>query len=83
MDVDGAARVPARVDALEEGQALRIGALDAPQEREADGVVGLLARVLATGARVPDIDRGALDRLARRRVDTLKRSASGAPAGLR
>ena len=66
VDVDGATLVPARVDGREAGDAVGVGALDAAHERAR---VALDAGVDAERVGVPDVDGGALDRLAGRRVD--------------
>src|SRR5262249_23078288 len=61
MDVDGTAGVPARIYGEEDGQALRVRALDAPHE----GRVGTIdSRVVAERIAVPDVHRGVLDRAA-------------------
>ena len=69
MDVHGAPLVPARIDRSEGREPLRIRALDAAEEAIALGSLLGGARVHAARVAVPDLHRGALDRLAGRRVD--------------
>src|SRR5262249_43547556 len=69
VNVHRPAGVPAWVDGPERGDALRVGLLDAAQKRLADGVLRLDSGVHTSRVAVPDVDRGALDRLAPRDVD--------------
>src|SRR6266550_706265 len=65
---DAAAWVPAWIDGSEGCDPARVGLLDAAHERAA-GAAGAEAGVVAGCVGMPDVDRGALDRLAGRRVD--------------
>jgi hypothetical protein len=68
VDVDRPAHVPAGIDGAEDGEALRVGSLDPAHEGAARGARAE-AGVDAGRVGVPDVDRGALDGPARRRVD--------------
>src|SRR6266566_3339644 len=68
VDVHGASLVPAGIDRAEEGEALRVRALDAAHERPARRTRAETG-VDAFSVRMPDVDGGVPDRPARRRVD--------------
>src|SRR5439155_2269554 len=68
VDVHGPARVPAGIYGLKGRDALRVGPLDPAHERPAAAALSE-AGVDARRVAVPDVDRRALDRPARRGVD--------------
>src|SRR5439155_574560 len=68
VDVHRPARVPAGVDGLEGRHACSAGPLDATHER-GRGRCGRDTGVHAERVAMPDVDRGSLDRFARRRVE--------------
>src|SRR6478609_10560267 len=63
VDVHGSTLVPARVDGPEGRDPACVGSLDSAHEGSAAAACPE-ARVVAGGVGVPDVDRGALDRLA-------------------
>ena len=67
VDVHGATGVPPRIDRAEEHKSLRVRPLDPAHEAPVAGALAE-AGIDAACVRVPDVDCGAPDRLARRRV---------------
>src|SRR6266516_3596556 len=78
VDVHGASLVPAGIDRAEEGEALRVRALDAAHERPARRTRAETG-VDAYSVRMPDVDGGVPDRPARRASTTKARRSSGVP----
>src|SRR4051794_4571630 len=63
VDMHGPTRVPARVDRLEEGDAVAVRPLNTAQEAASRGALLREPRVRPARVAVPDVDRGAADRL--------------------
>src|SRR3981081_1289023 len=78
VNVRGAARVPARIDRFETDRALAVGELRAAEELLPDGrevllvALALVARIDTLRIGMPDVDAGALARLAGGAVDATR-----------